>query len=177
MYKLAWTYYKQQRYETSVRQFIDLLRYSDEQEKLTGDPGTGKTSLLHRLIADNRDAYSIGFLSNARYDVEYLLPWILLALGLNTKQLDPVEAQHLFAKFLAEQAIRKRRVVLIMDEATSALDNVTEREVMEAVRAHFEAAGMARQKWPEQLVQVDDFPRTASGKVQKYRVRQAVAAG
>ena len=48
---------------------------------------------------------------------------------------------------------------------------------IEAVRAHFEAAGMARQKWPEQLVQVDDFPRTASGKVQKYRVRQAVAAG
>lgn len=84
---------------------------------LTGDPGTGKTSLLHRLIADNRELYSIGFLSNARYDVEYLLPWILLALGLNTKQLDPVEAQHLFAKFLAEQAIRKRRVVLIMDEA------------------------------------------------------------
>jgi len=84
---------------------------------LTGDPGTGKTSLLHRLIADNRDAYSIGFLSNARYDVDYLLPWILLALGLNTKQLDPVEAQHLFAKFLAEEALRKRRVVLIMDEA------------------------------------------------------------
>ena len=84
---------------------------------LTGDPGTGKTSLLHRLIADNRDAYSIGFLSNARYDVDYLLPWILLALGLNTKQLDPVEAQHLFAKFLAEESLRKRRVVLIMDEA------------------------------------------------------------
>lgn len=84
---------------------------------LTGDPGTGKTSLLHKLIADNRDLYSIGFLTNARYDVEYLLPWILLALGLNTKQLDPVEAQHLFAKFLAEEALRKRRVVLIMDEA------------------------------------------------------------
>ncbi|MGC3973874.1 MAG: AAA family ATPase [Nitrospira sp.] len=84
---------------------------------LTGDPGTGKTSLLHRLIADNCDLYSIGFLSNARYDVDYLLPWILLALGLNSKQLDPVEAQHLFTKFLAEQALRKRRVVLIMDEA------------------------------------------------------------
>lgn len=84
---------------------------------LTGDPGTGKTSLLHKLIGDNRDLYSIGFLTNARYDVDYLLPWILLALGLNTKQLDPVEAQHLFAKFLAEEALRKRRVVLIMDEA------------------------------------------------------------
>ncbi|MRG93229.1 tetratricopeptide repeat protein [Polyangium spumosum] len=40
MYKLAWTYFKQLRYETSVRQFVKLLDYTDEQEKLTGDPGT-----------------------------------------------------------------------------------------------------------------------------------------
>lgn len=84
---------------------------------LTGDPGMGKTSLLQKLIAENRDSYAIGFLTNARYDVDYLLPWILLALGLNNKQLDPVEAQHLFAKFLAQEAARHRRVVLIMDEA------------------------------------------------------------
>ncbi|KUH64346.1 AMP-dependent synthetase [Mycolicibacterium novocastrense] len=42
------------------------------------------------------------------------------------------------------------------------------------VREHFVSAGMARQKWPEELHQVDDFPRTASGKVQKYLVRQKV---
>ncbi len=84
---------------------------------LTGDPGMGKTSLLQKLIADSRDAYSIGFLTNARYDVDYLLPWILLALGLNHTQLDPVEAQHLFTRFLAQEATRRRRVVLIMDEA------------------------------------------------------------
>ena len=45
---------------------------------------------------------------------------------------------------------------------------------MERVRAHFEAAGLARQKWPEELREVDDYPRTASGKVQKYLVRDAV---
>ncbi|MGE2727401.1 AMP-binding protein [Mycolicibacterium pulveris] len=44
----------------------------------------------------------------------------------------------------------------------------------EQVRAHFDAAGLARQKWPEELHQVDDFPRTPSGKVQKYLVRQQV---
>ena len=42
------------------------------------------------------------------------------------------------------------------------------------MRAHFEAAGMARQKWPEELLEVEDYPRTASGKVQKYVVRQQV---
>ena len=40
---------------------------------------------------------------------------------------------------------------------------------LDEVRAHFEAAGVARQKWPEELHEADDFPRTASGKVQKFR--------
>jgi acyl-CoA synthetase (AMP-forming)/AMP-acid ligase II len=47
---------------------------------------------------------------------------------------------------------------------------------LEEVQAHFGACGMARQKWPEELQLVDDFPRTASGKVQKFKVRQLVAA-
>ncbi|EYF08936.1 tetratricopeptide repeat protein [Chondromyces apiculatus] len=51
MYKLAWTYFKQQRYETSARHFIDLLRYSDEQEKLTGDPGTDFRAEAYTYIA------------------------------------------------------------------------------------------------------------------------------
>jgi non-ribosomal peptide synthetase component E (peptide arylation enzyme) len=33
------------------------------------------------------------------------------------------------------------------------------------------AAGVARQKYPERLVLVDSFPRTASGKVRKDRLR------
>lgn len=41
------------------------------------------------------------------------------------------------------------------------------------VRDHFERAGVAKQKWPETLRQVDDYPRTASGKVQKFVVRQS----
>jgi acyl-CoA synthetase len=45
---------------------------------------------------------------------------------------------------------------------------------MDEVRAHFACAGVAKQKWPEELRQVDDYPRTASGKVQKYVVRQGL---
>jgi len=43
---------------------------------------------------------------------------------------------------------------------------------LEAIRAHLQAAGLARQKWPEELRSVDDFPRTASGKVQKFVLRE-----
>ncbi len=44
------------------------------------------------------------------------------------------------------------------------------------MRAHLERAGLARQKWPEELRVVDDFPRTATGKVQKYVLRRDIAA-
>jgi acyl-CoA synthetase (AMP-forming)/AMP-acid ligase II len=43
---------------------------------------------------------------------------------------------------------------------------------LDVVRSHLSRAGLARQKWPEELRLVDDFPRTASGKVQKYVLRQ-----
>jgi acyl-CoA synthetase len=48
---------------------------------------------------------------------------------------------------------------------------------LEEVRAHLEAAGLARQKWPESIHQVTDFPRSASGKVQKFRLRQQLSEG
>jgi acyl-CoA synthetase (AMP-forming)/AMP-acid ligase II len=47
---------------------------------------------------------------------------------------------------------------------------------LEQLREHFRAVGLAKQKWPEELHAVDDFPRTPSGKVQKYRLRQDIAA-
>jgi acyl-CoA synthetase (AMP-forming)/AMP-acid ligase II len=45
------------------------------------------------------------------------------------------------------------------------------------LRTHLAAAGLARQKWPESLHVVDDFPRTPSGKVQKFRLRQQLREG
>ena len=48
---------------------------------------------------------------------------------------------------------------------------------LDAVRAHLAAAGLARQKWPEELRAVDELPRTASGKVQKFVLRERLRAG
>ena len=86
---------------------------------LTGDPGMGKTSLLQKLIAEHGERHSIGLVTNARYDIEHLLPWILLSLKLCTKQLDPVEAYHVFSEFLIQESKQHRRVILIIDEAQS----------------------------------------------------------
>jgi acyl-CoA synthetase (AMP-forming)/AMP-acid ligase II len=47
---------------------------------------------------------------------------------------------------------------------------------MADLRAQFERSGLARQKWPEELHALADFPRTPSGKVQKYLLRREIAA-
>jgi acyl-CoA synthetase len=49
--------------------------------------------------------------------------------------------------------------------------------VLESVRSHLETGGLARQKWPEELHFVDEFPRTASGKIQKHVLRASLQAG
>jgi len=45
---------------------------------------------------------------------------------------------------------------------------------LDDVRAALAAAGLAKQKWPEEMRVVTDFPRTASGKIQKFALRKTL---
>lgn len=47
---------------------------------------------------------------------------------------------------------------------------------LDGVRRHLDAAGLARTKWPEELRVVDDFPRTPSGKIKKFALRDQLRA-
>jgi acyl-CoA synthetase (AMP-forming)/AMP-acid ligase II len=53
------------------------------------------------------------------------------------------------------------------------VDALELRDLTDALRA----TGLARQKWPEELQIVADFPRTASGKIRKVDLRQQLRAG
>jgi len=47
---------------------------------------------------------------------------------------------------------------------------------LEQLREHLDAAEFARQKWPEELRIVADFPRTATGKIRKVDLRRQLEA-
>jgi non-ribosomal peptide synthetase component E (peptide arylation enzyme) len=47
---------------------------------------------------------------------------------------------------------------------------------LEAVRVALDGAGLSRQKWPEELLEIAEFPRTPSGKVQKFVLRDQLRA-
>jgi hypothetical protein len=57
LYKYAWTLFKQQRYEAAVHEFVHLLNYTDEQEKLTGDPGADFRQEAYTYIAGSLDNF------------------------------------------------------------------------------------------------------------------------
>jgi len=42
---------------------------------------------------------------------------------------------------------------------------------LDEIRAHLAEAGLAKQKWPEEVRVVDDLPRTPSGKVKRFELR------
>lgn len=46
---------------------------------------------------------------------------------------------------------------------------------LQDVQRHLEASGTAKQYWPERLETVDSLPRTPSGKIQKFQLRQRIA--
>lgn len=48
---------------------------------------------------------------------------------------------------------------------------------LESVQKYLEGKGIAKQYWPEQVVVLDDFPSTASGKIQKFQLRKLVDPG
>lgn len=58
-------------------------------------------------------------------------------------------------------------VVRLVPGAAFDLDEIT---------AELERIGLARQKWPEELQIVDDFPRTPSGKIRKVDLRRQLYA-
>ena len=45
-----------------------------------------------------------------------------------------------------------------------------------AMQRHLEAQQLAKQYWPERLELVDEMPRTPSGKIQKYKLREIAAS-
>lgn len=47
---------------------------------------------------------------------------------------------------------------------------------LDELAAYLDAQGVARQRVPERLEIVDELPMIPSGKIQKYRLREIVAA-
>jgi general secretion pathway protein A len=84
---------------------------------ITGEPGTGKTTLLNAMLDSSQHQMTTGVLSHTHTGLGSVMPWVLMAFGLDGKGMDGIELFKTFTAFLAREHERRRRVVLVVDEA------------------------------------------------------------
>lgn len=84
---------------------------------IAGEPGTGKTTLLNRLLDQTRHPWTVGILSNTHAGFGGLLPWIAASFNLTTKDKNEADVFQELSRFLERERSASRRVLLVIDEA------------------------------------------------------------
>lgn len=84
---------------------------------ITGDIGSGKTTLIRSMLSKVQDQCAIGLITNTHKSFGDLLTWVLAAFDIPHGNEDKAARYLLFVKFVAEQNQKRRRVILIVDEA------------------------------------------------------------
>ncbi len=100
---------------------VALLRYSLENQTgfsvISGRAGTGKTTLLRRLLRQIGDDASVGLISNTHPSFDELMRWMLHAFDLEGAGLSRAGRHRVFSDYLLAQHAKNRRTMLIIDEA------------------------------------------------------------
>ena len=103
------------------RMALTLLEYGLMNQAgftvISGDIGTGKTTLIRHLLDHMDREHTVGLISNTHRSFGELLQWILLAFNLEHTNLDKVGMYRRFVDFIIDEYAHNRRVVLIVDEA------------------------------------------------------------
>lgn len=84
---------------------------------ITGEIGSGKTTLIRRMLDEMEDDVTVGLISNTHQSFGELLQWVLMAFGLEHKGKEKVERYETFMNFVIDEFAQNRRTVLIIDEA------------------------------------------------------------
>ena len=112
---------------------MNILEYGVESDAgitvISGEVGTGKTTLVRGLISELGDDVSVGLITNTQRDFGDLLKWVLMSYGIETDETDRVKLYKMLVEFIAKEHERNRRVLLIIDEAQNL-----SREALEDIR-------------------------------------------
>ncbi|ALA61129.1 AAA family ATPase [Nitrospira moscoviensis] len=84
---------------------------------LTGEPGTGKTTLLNKVLEQSAGRCLVGMITTTHPNADTLLPWVADAFGLNGAGQDAVGYFRAFTAFLGQCFAAGRQVLLVVDEA------------------------------------------------------------
>lgn len=84
---------------------------------VTGEIGSGKTTLIRTLLGKMDDDVVIGLINNTHESFGELMIWVLDALEIESNATDNAGRYRDYINFVVEQHVQGKRVVLIVDEA------------------------------------------------------------
>jgi len=120
------------------------LEYAISENKgfvvITGEVGSGKTTLINYLISKSLSGVEVGLINNTYIAPNQVIKSICREFELNTEGLDRDEMLDLFHNFLIEKYAMSQRVILIFDEAqnlsTKTLEEIRMLSNLEAEKDH-----------------------------------------
>jgi len=103
------------------RMALTLLEYGLMNQAgftvISGDIGTGKTTLIRQLLNQIDETIRVGLISNTHQTFGDLMQWIALAYDLPHHGKNKVELYQDFMDFIIQEYAHGKRTVLIVDEA------------------------------------------------------------
>src|SRR5215469_13569961 len=100
---------------------LTLLEYGLESQAafglLTGDIGSGKTTLVRHMIRHLDGQVALGLISNTRAAFQTILPWALSAFAIAPADDSAIAHYEALVDFVVRQYAAGRRTMLIIDEA------------------------------------------------------------
>ena len=103
------------------RRALLLMEYGLANEAsfvlVTGEVGSGKTTLIRYLLDHVDHSLVVGLVSHTSRESGRLLQWVCLAFGLDVKGKEDVVLYDELTRFLIDVYARGQRAVLIVDEA------------------------------------------------------------
>lgn len=119
---------------------FDMLEYGLVNQAgfnvITGEIGTGKTTLIRHLLDQMGADVTVGVITNTHRNFGDLMQWVLFAFRLDFKGRDKVEWYEMFVEFLIQQYSEGRRTLLIVDEAQNmTMDTLEELRMLTNLNA------------------------------------------
>lgn len=103
---------------------------------ITGEIGSGKTTLVRALLNQLDDGYTVGLITNTHKAFGELIHWVSMAFGLEHEGRDKVGLYNQFVEFMISEYAAGRRVVIIVDEAQNmSADTLEELRVISNINA------------------------------------------
>jgi general secretion pathway protein A len=100
---------------------MDILEYGIASDAgitvISGEVGTGKTTVVRNLLEQLGDGFSVGLITNTQKVFGDLLKWVLLSYEIDADESDHIKLYQKFVEFITKEHRAGRRVILIIDEA------------------------------------------------------------